>query len=229
VNQTTIKLGYWAAVGSAATFILFTVCFAAILLTSSPPFVWTNMADFLAYDQGSGRFYQYLAQFSMLVFVALYVTLLNSIHDLAPADKKIFSRNSLSFGLMFAALSGANYFVQITAVRFNLSAGQFDGLTQVLQANPHSAMSAINMLGVTLFFGLSSLFVAPVFAGGRLEKVIRIAFLLNGIFLLLGAVGYLFQWLVLLFVTVNLGMGGAVFVAMVALAVWFRRKTVKSK
>jgi hypothetical protein len=164
---------------------------------------------------------------SPLVFVVLYVVLLNSIHELTPADRIILSRNSLSFGLMFAVLSAAYYFVQITAVRFNLSAGQFEGLVQVLQSNPHSAMSAINMLGITLFFGLSSLFVAPVFAGGRLEKVIRISFLLNGIFLLLGAVGYLLQWLVLLFVTVNLGMGGAAFIGFVALAVWFRRRAVK--
>ncbi|MFO7538776.1 MAG: hypothetical protein R6X32_12090, partial [Chloroflexota bacterium] len=164
---------------------------------------------------------------SPLVFVVLYVLLLNSIHELTPADKKIFSRNSLSFGLMFAVLSAAHYFVQITAVRFNLSAGQFEGLVQVLQSNPHSAMSAINMLGVTLFFGLSSLFVAPVFTGRGVEKVIRISFLLNGIFLLLGAVGYLFQWLVLLFVTVNLGMGSAAFVGLVALAVWFRRRAVQ--
>ena len=228
MNQTTIKLGFWGAVGSAATFIVFTICFVAISLTP-PLFVWTGMADFVTYAQGGGRFFQYLAQFSMLVFGVLYVVLLNSIHELASADRKIFSRNSLSFGLMFATLSGANYFVQMTAVRFNVSAGQFDGLTQVLQANPHSAMSAINMLGITLFFGLSSLFAAPVFVGGRLEKVIRIAFLLNGVFLLLGAVGYVFQWLVLLFVTVNFGMGAAVFVATVALAVWFRRRAAKSE
>jgi hypothetical protein len=228
MNQTTIKLGFWGAVGSAATFIVFTICFIAISITQ-PLFVWTGMPDFVAYAQGNGRFFQYLAQFSMLVFGVLYVVVLNSIHELAPADKKIFSRNSLSFGLMFAMLSGANYFVQITAVRFNMNTGQFDELTQALQANPHSVMSAINMLGITLFFGLSSLFAAPVFTGGGLGKVIRIAFLLNGLFLLLGAVGYVFQWLILLFLTVNFGMGASVFVVTTALAAWFRRRAAKSE
>lgn len=80
-----------------------------------------------------------------------------------------------------------------------------------------------------LFFGLSSLFAAPVFTGGGLGKVIRIAFLLNGLFLLLGAVGYVFQWLILLFLTVNFGMGASVFVVTTALAAWFRRRAAKSE
>jgi len=222
MNQISLKLGFWAAVGSALTFVIFSVCFVAILAVQ-PLFVWTNMADFVVYAQGNGRFFQYLAQASMLIFGVLYVVALNSIHEIVPADKKILTRNSLGFGLIFAALIGVNYFVQISAVRFNLQMGQFAGLEQVLQANPFSAMSAINMLGFTLFFGLSSLFVAPVFSGGRLEKVIRIAFLANGVFVLVGGVSYLFQWLVLLFLTINLGMGAAMMVATVALAIWFRR------
>lgn len=222
MNQISLKLGFWAAAGGAVTYVIFTVCFVAILAVQ-PLFVWTNMADFVVYAQGNGRFFQYLAQASMLIFGVFYVATLNSIHEIAPADKKILTRNSLSFGLIFAALIGVNYFVQISAVRFNLTAGQFAGLEQVLQANPFSAMSAINMLGFTLFFGLSSLFVAPVFSGGRLEKVIRAAFLANGVFVLVGGVSYLFQWLVLLFLTINLGMGAAMMVAVVALAIWFRR------
>lgn len=222
MNQISLKLGFWAAAGSAVTYIIFTVCFVAILAVQ-PLFVWTNMADFVVYAQGNGRFFQYLAQASMLIFGVFYVVALNSIHEIVPADKKILTRNSLSFGLIFATLIGVNYFVQISAVRFNLQMGQFAGLEQVLQANPLSAMSAINMLGFTLFFGLSSLFVAPVFSGGRLEMVIRTAFLANGVFVLVGGVSYLFQWLIVLFLTINLGMGAAVMVAVVALAIWFRR------
>ncbi|MBK8931809.1 MAG: hypothetical protein IPM76_05720 [Chloroflexi bacterium] len=150
MNQISLKLGFWAAAGSAVTYIIFTVCFVAILAVQ-PLFVWTTMADFVVYAQGNGRFFQYLAQASMLIFGVFYVVALNSIHEIAPADKKILTRNSLSFGLIFATLIGVNYFVQISAVRFNLQMGQFAGLEQVLQANPLSAMSAINMLGFTLF------------------------------------------------------------------------------
>ena len=58
---------------------------------------------------------------------------------------------------------------------------------------------------------------------GRLEKVMRIAFILNGIFCLTGGIGYALELRVLLFMTINLGMGAAVMVAMIALAVWFKR------
>ena len=40
-----------------------------------------------------------------------------------------------------------------------------------------AAISAANMLGWTVFLGLSSLFVALVFTGSRLETAIRIAIL----------------------------------------------------
>lgn len=53
--------------------------------------------------------------------------------------------------------------------------------------------------------------------------VIRTAFLANGVFVLVGGVSYLFQWLIVLFLTINLGMGAAMMVAVVALAIWFRR------
>jgi hypothetical protein len=98
-----------------------------------------------------------------------------------------------------------------------------DGLVQVVQANPGSAVSAVNMLGWSLFLGLSSLFVAPIFSGSRLALVIKLAFLSNGIFCLLGGIGYVFGWLLLLFLSINIGMGGAVMTATVALSILFAR------
>ena len=77
------------------------------------------------------------------------------------------------------------------------------------------------MLGFTLFLGLASLFVAPLFGGSRLQKFIRYSFLANGMFCLLGGVGFALgiDWLV--FITSNLGMGGAVLAASLALSVYF--------
>jgi hypothetical protein len=86
-----------------------------------------------------------------------------------------------------------------------------------------SASSAINMLGWSLFFGLSSLLSAPVFAGKGLQKFIRIVFLINGVCCLLGGVGFALNITALVFVTINFGMGGAVIVLTLALCVLFRR------
>lgn len=101
--------------------------------------------------------------------------------------------------------------------------GETAGLEQAVRANQYSAMSAVNMLGWTLFFGLSSLFIAPVFSGRGLERVIRIAFLLNGACRLLGGVGYALDIVALVFLTINFGMGGAVLAASIALCILFRR------
>ncbi len=220
-----VRIGFWSALLSALAFLVFTVCFIGVAVTS-PIFMWTNLADYLVYVQENGQFLQTIARVCSLSFALLFVLLLNAIHEITVAEKKVLTRTALSLGIGFAVLAGLFYFVQITAVRWSIQLGQTTGLEQVIQANPLSAVSAMNMLGWTLFLGLASLFLVPVFANGRLQKTIRIAFLLNAIFCLLGGVSYFMQWIVLLFLTINLGMGGAVTVAMMALALYFRRLMV---
>jgi len=118
---------------------------------------------------------------------------------------------------------GIHYFVQLSAVRLNLLAGKTEGLQHFVQANPYSILSAVNMLGWSIFLGLASLFVAPTFSVARPERVIRIAFLVNGLFCLAGGIGYVWEITWLVFVTTTLGMGAAVLVGTAALARWFRR------
>jgi hypothetical protein len=79
------------------------------------------------------------------------------------------------------------------------------------------------MLGWTLFFGLSCLFLAPVFSGGGLERLIRFALLANGIIVLLGGIGFVSDLTALVFVTMNLGMGAAVLISTFALTLFFHR------
>ena len=223
MNNYALKLGFWSALCAALTFVLFTICFVVVAMTS-PIFLWTNLSDYLDYVATNGLFWQNLARFCMLLFALLFVILLNALHEIAPAEKKVFTRTALSLGIGFAVLVGLFYFVQLTAVRLSLQLGETTGLEQVIQANPLSALSAINMLGWTFFLGLASLFLVPLFTNGRLEKIIRYAFLGNGLFCLVGGVSYLLQWQILLFVTINLGMGFSVTVAMIALTIFFRKK-----
>jgi len=223
MNRLSLQIGYWSALFCVALFVIFTGCFVTIIVTS-PLFLWTDLDNYVAYVQENGQFFANLARFCMLLFAPLFVVLLNVIHENAPADKKLFTRCSISLGILFAGLISLNYFVQITAVRLNLQSGQTTGLEQIVQANPLSAVSAINMLGITYFLGLCSLFLVPVFSGDRLAYIVRYAFLVNAICCLLGAVSYALQLNVLLFITINFGMGGAVMVASAALAVLFKRQ-----
>jgi hypothetical protein len=223
MNRLSIRLGFWSALLGALMFIVYTISFVAILMVS-PLFLWTNFADYVAYTARHHTFWPEIGRLSMLLFSMLFVVLLASLEEYARTDEKILVRVSRSFALGLAILAGSFYFVQISAVRINLQHGDLAGLEQVIQANPYSAFAALNMMGWTFFFALSSLFIAPIFRGGRLERVIRWAFLVNGLSCLLGAVGYIFENIALIFVTINLIMGGAILVVTFGLALLFRRR-----
>ncbi len=228
VGRLPARLGFWAACGAAATFIVFTLCFVAIPLTTPGPlFVWTNLAGYQTYIATHDQFLPNLARVMMLLFGPLWVILLSSLGELAPVERRLPARISLCFGALFAGLTGMHYFVQISAVRLSLARGETAGLEQFVQANPLSGMAAINLLGWTLFLGLASLFAAAALPLStqraiRLQRVIRGALVLNGIFCLLGGIGYVLDSAALVYVTLNFGMGGAVLIAVIALGRLFR-------
>lgn len=221
-SRLAARYGFWSALVAALTFLVFTGCFMA-LLSGQPLFTWTTLADYVHYHQRYPSPLPDLARLLMLCFGAAYIVLLNAIYEVADTEQKLPARISLCFGVLFAILTGAHYFVQISTVRLSLADGNLAGLEQVVQANPYSAFAALNMLGWSLGLGLSSLFAAQLFRGSRLARVIRVTFVLNGICCLLGGIGYVLENVVLVFLAINFGMGGAVTVVMIALCVWFRR------
>ncbi len=222
-DRLSLRLGFWAALGCVVTFVIFTLAFIGLLFVR-PLFLWSDLAAYLAFDRAYPTWLPDLARLAMLLFGPLFVVVLNSIYDLAAPAQKGLARLALLFGLGFAVLTGAHYFVQLAAVRASIAAGVTDGLVQVVQANPYSAFAALNMLGWTLFLGLAMLCAAPVFAGKGLARVIRYALAATGLICLLGGVGYLVQNTLIVFVTMNPAMGGAVLVTMVALSLYFRRQ-----
>ena len=221
-NRCSLQLGFWAAVGCVLTFAAFTAAFVGLLFVR-PLFLWSDLATYLAFDRAYPTLLPDAARLAMLLFGPLFVILLNSIYDLAAPQQKSLARLALCFGLGFALLTGAHYFVQLTAVRASVAAGVTDGLVQVVQANPYSAFAALNMLGWTLFLALATLCAAPVFAGGGLARVIRYALIATGLICLVGGVGYVAQNAAVVFVAMNPAMGGAVLIATVALSIYFRR------
>lgn len=223
MNRLALKLGFWASLGVAVTFVLYTLSFVAILMTS-PVFTWTNLTDYVTHTQTYSQLFPDLGRLTMLLFGPFFIVMLNSLHEYVPADKKILTRISLCFAIMFVVTTGAAYFVQLTAVKLNIAQGQYQGLEHYVQANPISLISGINMIGWTLFLGLASLFIAPVFSGRGLPAVIKAAFLGNGLCCLLGGIGYAYNLFVVIFLTLTLGMGAAIMVAAVALCLFFRKQ-----
>ncbi len=207
MNNSAVTLGFWSSLIAAISLILFTGCFMAIILTQEPV-IWSDLDSYLQQSGANNPAFKYIAQTSMLVFGIAYVVILHSINAMVYTRRQIYSRISLSFGIIFAALIGINYFLQITHVRFNTNAGITEGLANWIMFNPDSVILSIAMLGWTVMFGLSSLFISKVFQARGRDRTIRNLFVLNGVCCLLGGIGFVFQNVVLVNLTINLGMGG---------------------
>jgi len=163
-----------------------------------------------------------MARFLMLLFGPLFVVFINSFYEVVPPGKKVLVRLGIFFGLAFAILSSLHYFVQLSMVRMNILQGATNGLEHFVQANPYSLSTSIDMLAWTLFLGISSAFMAPAFVGGKIQLVIRYAFMGNAISCLMAGIGYLFKIDIMTFFFINIGVGGAILTAAIASSLLFR-------
>ncbi|MGI6537921.1 MAG: hypothetical protein ACOX22_06230 [Caldicoprobacterales bacterium] len=222
MNRIALKAGYISSVIGIATFVLYTFCFIAILVVN-PIFIWTNFENYIMSVQTTNQIFKHIAMFLMIVYGVCFLIQVCSISEIAVKAKKYFAKLAELFGIGFLTLISINYFVQLTTVRMQVYTGQTDGLEQFIQANPVSGMAAINMLGWTIFFGLSCIFAGLALGNTKIEKVIKYAFLSNGVMMFLGLIGYLFDISVVVFLCMNLGMGSAILIATIPLCYLFKR------
>ena len=213
MNNISSKIGRWAAIFLLIAFSVWILSFVGIAIQSSF-FIWNSLEDYMVHYRSTGHFYQHLAYVFMLLTGPAWLLITHNYYEISPASRKATGRISLLFALGFTILSSLHYFVQLSAVRLNLAGGNWEGMEPFLQANPLSVMTSIDMLGWTLFLGLSSLFMVPFFSGGNSGRFLKYAFLVNGISCLTAGIGYLFQIDILTFICINLLTGGA----MVAIA-----------
>ena len=222
MNRIALKAGYISSVIGIATFVLYTFCFIAILVVN-PIFIWTNFENYIMSVQTTNQIFKHIAMFLMIVYGVCFLIQVCSISEIAVKAKKYFAKLAELFGIGFLTLISINYFVQLTTVRMQVYTGQTDGLEQFIQANPVSGMAAINMLGWTIFFGLSCIFAGLALGNTKIEKVIKYAFLSNGVMMFLGLIGYLFDISVVVFLCMNLGMGSAILIATIPLCYLFKK------
>lgn len=225
MNRLVQRIGFWASLIAAISLVIFTICFVAIAVTQDVT-MWTNLDDYLKGILINNQIYKYVAQTCALVFGLSYLAILNCIGEIANSKKKILSKVSVSFGIIFITLIGINYFIQITAVQFNIQARITDGLSNWIMFNPNSISLSIAMLGWTIMFGLSSLFAVPIFEGKGISRTIRVLFILNGVFCLLGGFGFLIQNIALVNLTINMGMGGVMTILTIVLSRYFWKKRI---
>lgn len=221
MKNSILRLGYWSAIVGMVTFLVYTFCFIAILFIN-PLFLWTNYESYIEAVQTTNQFFKHQAMIFMIVYGASFVIQLAALEEIVKPMKRFYVKISKLFATGFFILISINYFIQISTVRMQINAGQIKGLEQFILGNPISAVAAINMLGWTIFFGLSCLFTAFTFGGTKLEKRLKAAFLASGIIMVIAAIAYLLDLVIIVFLCMYVGLGGAVFSTTILLAKLFK-------
>jgi len=211
MNKIILNIGLWSAIICLTSFIVWIISFAGIAI-QSPLFYWTNIEDYIQYINNNNQFFQYLAKSFMIIFSLAYMILAIFFYEFTITDRKILAKIGITFSIMFALVSSVHYFVQISSVRFAITENEYSGLEHFLQSNPSSFLSSVNMLGWTIFLGLSTLFMYLGLIHRSETKGIRLGLLINSISCIFGGIGYLFQIDLLTFVFINLGVGLAFFI-----------------
>ncbi len=170
----TGKIGFWAAILTALLAFGWDAAMAYQNVVS-PPRAWNGMAEYVdAYNP-----IEMLNLVPSLPLASAFLALVVCIHFYAPAERKIWSMLGLAFAVVYAVFASLNYLVQFIVVRPALLSGQTDGLALFVMGNPHSIFWALANSYTYMSFSL--LFLAWVFAGGRIERLIRWIFVLVGI------------------------------------------------
>jgi hypothetical protein len=175
LSAAVSRLGFWSAILAA---ILAAVNFIFDILTparSGPfarpaaiiPYPYTDVASFIPRD--------YIWLYPGILLAPTFVVLMACIHYHAPLDKKIFSHIGLLFALAYAIVIITDYFIQFTVIIPGILSGETASLSLFTQYNPHGLFVALEGLAF-LMMSIALLFAATVFAGGRIERAIRLLF-----------------------------------------------------
>ena len=114
-----------------------------------------------------------------MVSALAMVILMAAIHDRAPPHRRIHGVIALSFTVLFAGITSAVHFVELTAIRQTESGG-------IVWPSPEYAAE---LLAWDLFLGLALLFAAPVFENRGVERGVRRGLLITGTLCVAGIVG----------------------------------------
>jgi hypothetical protein len=111
-----------------------------------------------------------------------FLVLMVSVHEMAPPARKIWSHAAVVFATAYTVLISINYFVQLTWVAPRIVAGRTQGIELFLFTPFDSFLYAVDILGYS-FMSVATLFVAMVFPGGGMNRVVRVFMFANGLLL----------------------------------------------
>jgi len=222
MEKTVNRFGFFASLINLISVAIYTLSFF-LIAKNGDLFFWTNLPEYIKFNQSNDQTFKYLAMLFMIVYGIGYLIALLCVEQNISKEKHFFTKTGILFALGFLITIGINYFIQLTAVRLQLNEGVTKGLEQLIMSNPISGVAAINMLGWTVFYGISSLFISFVFSGKE-QRFCKYSFFLNSVFMFLAFIAFTLQINQLLFFCMYIGLGGTMIGMSTALLLYFKRR-----
>ena len=199
-----INLGFVSSLISLIAMLLYPVLFIIIIKTKGL-FRWTNVNDMLAFENKGKNFTKYISMSLMIIYACSYLMISLSLKEISGST--LTADIAILFALAFCVCVSIAYFVQLSATRLQMKEGSTNGIEQLTQSNPISLVNAINMLGWTLFFPLSTLALTFVFDASTAGTVCRIFCLLNSAFMFISMGAYIANKTIVLMLTMYPALG----------------------
>ncbi len=213
-------IGFASSLTLGLMFLLYVGCFVGIM-GSGPLFVWSGIEPYLAYIKSHDQTLKLASYTGMLLFCFAFALLAEVVCAAAPESRRVPARAGATLAWLFALASGGNYFVQLTVARWGAEAGGVV-LEQIVMANPHSLLSAVNMLGWTVLLGSSCLLLAVSLEGCE-NRAARVSLLACAANSLVAALGFLLDNAAVLAVTMYPLLGGTMLVVSAVFSLRFRK------
>jgi hypothetical protein len=172
-----VRLGFWSSIFYTALGVVYLVILVGHMATSG---LTSPLSPF---TQTAAGLVTILTAPTILVLFAV-------IAQLSPKEKRVLGTVGLSFAILFVAMVSINRFVQLTVIRQSSPAEQSSDLARFLPYAADSVMFALEILGWGFFLSLACLFVAPLFSGPRLNRVIRWLYVLFALLSLMSVLGF---------------------------------------
>ena len=115
-----------------------------------------------------------------LLLGSSFLMLMVCVHQVTPADRRVWSHGAVAFATAYAVLISSVYFVQLTLVGPRLASGRLEGIEPFVFVPFDSYLYAVDILGYT-FMSVSTLLAARAFTGGGVERVARWFLTANGL------------------------------------------------
>ncbi|MGV3503720.1 MAG: hypothetical protein ACO1O1_08420 [Adhaeribacter sp.] len=138
-------------------------------------------------EQIGDPFFTLMEILILLIAPSAAVSLIG-IHFCSSPKNRIFSFISLSFMLLVVGISSCVHFAMLT-LSHQPEFNEIPAVGLVFSFQWPSVFYALDILAWDWFYALSLLFLAPIFKGGGLNKLIKVLIIISGVLCLAGLIG----------------------------------------